>query len=693
VTAAPWWCRSLKVESNADERFGDAPNEPGGLKAEYQSTATKMAMPLKETPQAITVITRDALDARMSKDIFTALELSAGASEGGSVGAPGPFAGRGQFGHMYTLRGKNLRYYGGVLSDGYIASSFAKLDFSAYERIEVIKGPSGFYGQGSLGGFINLVRKKPENEFAAELSTQIGSYDTYRLEGDLTGALNTDKTAAGRVSIAYEDSGSFTDGLTHEMFQIAPSVEFQISDKTRALVQLLCRKDEYIASQGIPLQYENGRIDTFNIPRSFYFGVPGELSNDEVFDALIKVDHELSDSWLLSLFMQRNLSSRDVVFSNTGSQYYGSTYLYGIEHLSDYDRWAGEVRVEGAFKAFGQEHRALFGAQQTRTDLDILYTAVYLGIADSLYADNFADFGVLSSQEIPDNEYLDSTTEQKAIYAQSLLSLTDRTQLLINSRYDWVETTGSFLGSASDPLDKGALTARLSVTHKINENTSAYATVGESFDPADSTGKDGNVLDPTTGVGYELGVKSEWFNKKLGANIAVYRQDLDNRPIDDPDGGLFKISAGLHRTDGIELEIAGSPLPGWQVGVAADWSSNEFIDPDDPNYGQSLHGSTDKRFTLYTHYEFQKDALSGLGLGATFVSVGDRAMRNQTHLEGYERVDLNLSYRGIPDWDFSMLVRNVLDETYIEGTGGNPAVGSYFGSPRAALFEATYRFD
>jgi outer membrane receptor for ferric coprogen and ferric-rhodotorulic acid len=70
----------VKVQSTAKTRFGDAPAEPGGLKAEYQSTATKMAMPLKETPQAISVVTRYSMDVRQVRDVPNAIELATGVS-------------------------------------------------------------------------------------------------------------------------------------------------------------------------------------------------------------------------------------------------------------------------------------------------------------------------------------------------------------------------------------------------------------------------------------------------------------------------------------------------------------------------------------------------------------------------------------------------------------------------------------
>ncbi|HBR97481.1 MAG TPA: hypothetical protein DD979_08890 [Gammaproteobacteria bacterium] len=691
---------TMRVQSVAEPGFGDAPVEPGGLKADYQSAATKLALPLRDTPQAVTVVTRDALDARQVNDISTALELAAGASEGGGASAPGPFGGRGQFGAMYALRGQLLDYYGGILSDGVTLSSIAAFDFAAYERVEVMKGPSGFYGQGSLGGFINLVRKKPQQETQASVSLAAGSYDTYRFESDVTGALSKDKRARGRLTFAYEDAGSFIDGVSSDLLQVAPSVEYIIADNTRVLLQLLYQQEAFVPNQGLPLRVVGNRREPFDVPRSVFFGVPNKDSDIEVFDALFKLDHQLSDRWLASLILQGNTADRDIVFNNTVNVDGGYTYAFASKHISDYDLWSGELRLEVSFDAFGQEHKVLFGAENSHRKLDAIYSYVPIGVLES-YQANFADVGSVPTGAIPDTPWVSSDTKQKALYTQSVFSLHEKTQLLINARYSHVDTRGSFQEAPSNPIDEGVFTYRAGLTHTLSDNASVYTAFAESFEPLDSVDRNGNALDPTTGEGYEVGLKSEWFDNKLAANLAVYRQDQENLPITDPEDPNFTMSGGLHRTDGIELEITGSPMPGLTLAFAADWSDNEFRDPEDQNtYGMARETTADRRFSVHANYEIQGGRLAGLGFGGTFVSVGDRQFISygedgpfQSYLDGYERVDMHLSYDGLPNWDMSLLVRNVLDETYIESSSGATWNGSFFGSPRAALLKATYRFD
>ena len=178
-------------------RFGDAPKEEGGFKADYQKTATKMAMKIIDTPQAISAVTRDALDARMVNNIASAVELTPSISNNisATIIAPDMFGGYGKTSNAASIRGQAAD----TRIDGFEMAIFEGdddgMDMAAFERIEVVRGPSGFYGAGSLGGFINKVRKKPQAEFGANVSVQAGSYDTYRAEAGITGAINDDETS------------------------------------------------------------------------------------------------------------------------------------------------------------------------------------------------------------------------------------------------------------------------------------------------------------------------------------------------------------------------------------------------------------------------------------------------------------------------------------------------------------------
>jgi len=685
-------------------RFGDAPAEPGGFKAEYQTTATKMAMPLKETPQAISVVTRDLLDARQVKDLAAAVELTSSVSNSvdgaGVLTAPGMFGGQGQYQQRFVMRGQPVV----VRGDGFLIGD-TTVDLAAYERVEVVKGPSGFYGQGSLGGFINMVRNRPKVDTEVSLSLEAGSYDTYRTEADMTGSLSDDKNLSGRLSFVFEDSGSYVDSVNHQRVMFAPSLEAVINDRTRLLAQFIYQRDRFNANPGVPLQIEGNRLTL--VPgftdREKLYGRVGDESESEIIEILVRGDYEISDKWLASILLQKSKSNRDTVTPLYVSQYDGSLYFYGNRDKNQNDFWAGELRLQGEYDAFGETHQVLMGIEHSDQKITRVWGAAY--DPDTYYSplnlfdQNVTKQPVFGFADIPIEVDRDSYVEQSSFYAQTVLSLNDKAKLLIGGRYD--RTKESHIrrqdGGRNDfPEPDSAFTGKVGLSYAISQNITAYGVVAESFSPSYSLGIDG-PLDPIMGEGYELGLKTEWFDKKLGANLSVYRQDLTNRPLPDPDNDTYSIAAGLHRTQGIELEIIGSPYPGWTLSASYMLMDNEFLDPDDPNYGLSIDGSVDQQFAMYSQYEFQEGKFKGLGLGATFLHVGERNFINvesspyeQLSHEGYERVDLNLSYKAIPGWDINVLVRNVADEKYIESATGYYGAGNFFGSPRAVLLTASY---
>jgi len=679
--------------------------EPKGFKAEYQETATKMAMSLRETPQAISVVTRDSIDARQVTNLASALELTAGVSNnadtsGGLTATPGAFGGKSGFDQKFIIRSQ----IADIRTDGFKVTSGLGgddgVDLAAFERIEVVRGAPGLYGRGSLGGFINKVRKKPKAEFDADISVHAGSFDTYRAEADITGALDNDNKLLGQMAFAYDNSGAFTEEIENERLLLAPSFSAEISDKTNLLVHFLYQKDEFDPNPGIPVQLVGDRITIlpqFN-SRTELYGRPGEKSEIDQYQAALTLKHELSDRWLASLNLHYSERENDFIQSGYAYVSFGAVYFAGYKDKWERESWAGELRLEGTFDAFEQEHRVILGLEANEQEFTREFGKSYTGsIPLNSFVNSPNHYPNYSKSDLPITINRRTELENQAIYAQFMLSLSERTKLLAGARYDdsdeHFRSSGVFSNNANDKANNKKFTKRFGLTHKFNSNFSAYGIYSESFDPILGRARNG-PLDPQTGEGVEAGLKTEWFDKKLGINLAIFRQELDKIPLVDPVDNNYSISSGLHRTDGIELEINGSPYPGWTLGGAASWSDNEFLEADDPNFGLAINGSVDKQFSLYTNYEFQSGDLKGLGLGVTYINVGDRNFisGSQIYADGYDRFDLHVKYKASPNWDANLLVRNLTDETYLDSVNPQLWGGSYWGAPRAAMLTVNYNF-
>lgn len=692
---------AVKVEAQLQNPF-DRPPERAGLKADYQDSATKSSLSIRETPQAISVITRDSIEARQALDLNSALELAAGVSTAGKA-----FAGNSpRKGEGFVLRGQELDSNRDVRIDGFTAGGdHNNFDLAPFERVDVVKGPSSMlYGQGSLGGFINLLRKRPQAERSLQVSAQAGSYDTYRVEADAAGALNAAQTVLGQATLAYEDSGSFIDGVQSQRLVIAPGVQWNLSERTRLFADLIWQDDTFVASLGIPLRQDGNELKPPKIPRSFYFGVPsGDDSEASALHTTLRLEHELSDRWLTSLQLHH---SRNRLLGLADSYGYGfdedgNTPLYASWVGQQDESWAGELRVEGRFDAFGREHRLLAGAEKNRFDNLAWggYTAASIGSAN-IYDGSLAEAPRIDARSLPRAYDGRVNGSNEAAFAQVMFSVLDRTRVLLGARYDRARMKDVFNGESAtgdDIQDDKKLTGRVGLVQDFGDTLSAYAVYAQSFNPVLAMSRSG-VLEPETGEGYEAGLKGEWLDGRLGATLAVFRQELDNRPIPDPTNGPndgFQISSGLQRADGVEVEITGTPLPGWTLSLASSWLDAEYVDRLDPDYGKTPGGTIKRQTALYTSYELQGGALRGLGGGATLVSVGERIVLSGDNyvVGGYERLDLHAFYKGWQRWEVSLLLRNVTDETYVERVNSAYLYSHFFGSPRALLLRAQYRFD
>ncbi|MET0335160.1 MAG: TonB-dependent siderophore receptor [Rhizobacter sp.] len=694
---------TVRVTARRESDFGDVPPSTG-VKADTQASATKMAMPLRQTPQAVTVVTADAIANRQARDTTSALELSAGMVPSASSSVGGPFAGRGlESGEQFSLRGQDLHSGRDLRIDGFSVSA-SQFDLALFEGVEVIKGPASMlYGQGSVGGFINYVRKKPQADRSAVVATTAGSWDSYRAQVDATGAVDSNGVLRARVIGVKDKGGSFIDHVWTDRETLAPSVDVRIGNSTRVLLEALYQKDKFMPSHGIPLFVDGDKLRIPNIPRSRLTGLPSQdasWSEDVLVDA--KVDQEITDRWLATLVLNKARQRFSRYFDNYahgGLAANGDTNLYADRMQTTDNSWAGELRVSGRFDAFGREHQVLVGAETNKRSTDGLFGYAQVGTGN-IYTGDFTNVTGPLSRDLPVNPF-SATIRNRGVYGQVLLGVAERTKLLIGARRDRAEQ-----GTQADAETKSASTVRVALTQDLGKHFTAYTSYAESFSPVEATGWGGEVLDPERGRGYEAGLKGEWNDKQLLATLALYNLELDNRPVPDPDPSHpnASISSGLQRTRGLEIEIAGKPMAGVEISAGASWASSKYKDPNDGAYGLVPYGFIGRNAGVSASYEWGSGVLNGFKAGATYVYVGRRsfayygvptwvngATTDQLWFPGYDRIDLNFSYSAIKNWKISLQVRNLFDKVYIERMRDIES-NNYFGSPRAFQLRAEYTF-
>ena len=664
-----------------------------GFKAEFQSSATKTPLPIRQTPQSVSVVTQDSLEERQAQDLGQALETVAGVNQ---YSGTGPYAGKSPFGFdEVQIRGVTLDGALDIREDGFVSPTFfSQPDLAIYERVEAVKGPSSvLYGRGSAGGFINRVRKKPLPEVQVETTAEAGSFDHYRGEADVTGPMFESERLRGRLVAVYEDAGSFVDDVESERAVVAPSLEVDVTESTRLLLQGLYQKDRFIPNPGFPLQSDGNKFRAPNISRSLFVGVANEDKNEwEVFSGSAQVEQQLGENWLATVRLNKSAQNSPIDMDSYayGINANGDVNLYSAAFDFDTDTWSGEFKLDGKLEVFDRPTNVTFGLDHLDNERARTDAYAFLGTAN-IYDENF-DFPAQ-----PMTVSRDAVTHVKStgVYGQVMFEPIDRLHILVGGRHDWADS--SYIDNLADTEREKkdrAFTGRVGVTYDVLDNVSVYGLYAQSFSPVTAIGSGGEILDPEEGEIWEAGVKTEWLDGKLGANLAVFRIERTNVPIPEPGPGGDNVSGGLQRSHGVELELNGEPLPGWNVSSGGILLDSEFVEEDDPFHGSKPAGAADWQVGLFTSYELQDGPLKGLGLGGGLFAIGDRGVspfQPGIELDGYERVDLKAFYNGIEPFKIALQVRNLFDEKYVEGADRSGAYAQ-FGSPRAVLLTVSAKW-
>ncbi|KEH13944.1 hypothetical protein GY15_09510 [Delftia sp. 670] len=206
-----------------------------GFTAKRAISATKTDTPLIETPQAISVVTRDQFEAQGVQTLRQTTAYSAGV-------VSNYFDSRVD---SFSARGGNVSQYQDGLLRTYGTYNTSRPDPYTLERVEFLRGPSSvLYGQGSVGGVLNLTSKRPQAEALREVQVQVGSYGRKQIATDLTGAVTEDGQWLYRLVAVGRESGTQVDHVNDDRLVIAPSLTWRPSADTSLTLQALYQKDK-----------------------------------------------------------------------------------------------------------------------------------------------------------------------------------------------------------------------------------------------------------------------------------------------------------------------------------------------------------------------------------------------------------------------------------------------------------------
>ncbi|KQW72992.1 hypothetical protein ASE17_08530 [Phenylobacterium sp. Root77] len=681
-----------------------------GYAAKTTESAAKLPLSLRETPQSVTVITRERMDDFGLVTIANVLEQTTGITVQENDSNRVNFSSRGFSISNFQLDGVPTAYSSGNSVMG---------DTVLYDRVEVVRGATGLVtGSGDPSATVNLLRKAPTREFAGSVSALVGSWNRGRIEADVSGPIFADGRVRARVSGAFEDRESYIDFYEEKKKIGLAVIEADVTETT--LVRVGVDYTE-VTPKGTtwgttPLYFRDGSATSFD--RSYNAAARWSTWDRNSTNLYAVLEQELPGDWKFRAAVNKRDSE------STAKLYYGfggypdpnnGSGLTVADYFNVYEQeeTAFDVYASGPFQLFGRKHELVIGANGYDRDGTTLNDAV--DASKRPYAMTIPNIFTWDGR-IPEPVVLRYGTpasidhiKETGIYGALRFNPTDRLKVIVGARSSQYETksdrynlAGAYVRTAN-AYSEDKVTPYFGAIFDITSQISAYVSYSDLFKPQANKDKNNEQLAPVIGANYEGGLKAEFFDGQLYAAVVGFYVQQDNLAEVDPtvpdgfilpDGGTAYRAVTGAETRGFEAEITGQLTPRWRVAGGYTYAYTE-------NAAKVRINTLNPRniARIYTSYDLS-GPLEGLTIGGglnwqseifTAASIpvpGNTSapgtnpplLRVNVSQDSYVLANLMARYRFNEKLSATLNVDNLFDETYYRRVGFYN--GGYYGEPR-----------
>jgi catecholate siderophore receptor len=676
--------RTVTLEIHAQAESVDVRDD-----ARLSLSSTKYTQPLLDTPQTVTVISKEVMEEQGATTLRDVLKnvpgLTITAGEGGNPA-----------GDNLTLRGFSAR--NDIFIDGVRDISPQSRDPFNLEQVDVVKGPGSVYtGRGSTGGSINLLNKTPGLKRGFGGTLDFGSDATRRATADIN--LPVGDTIGFRLNMLAHHSGvAGRDVVEFDRWGVAPSVTFGLGKPTRLTVSYYKLKQDNISDYGIPwVPVTNNALVEFRdrpapVPRNTFYGLRDRdfenLNSDLV---TLKFEHDFNDALSLRNQLRYANSSRDSIatpprFANNNS----TAINRELRSWQTEDKvWDNQTDLVARFNTGSVEHALVTGADFTREN-NVRHTRTGPNMLTTLFNPNPDDVytGTITTSPIVG----DVTANSQAVYLFDTAKLGKKWELNGGLRWDRFDAEGiTTTGTPVSRVDK-MLSTRLGAVFKPLPQGAIYASYGTSLNPSLeglSYNTANTVIDPEKTYTIEAGSKWDFLGGRMLVSGAIFRVEKENaRTPGVSPGDPPQVLEGKQRVDGLELSVEGNLTRAWQVLAGYTFLDSTTSDSNVPaEIGKEMVNTPPNSFNLWSTYRLS----SGLhfGGGARFVDRRFGNTINTRVVDAYWTFDAMASYPLTNHIDLKLNLYNLTDKYYFDRIGGGHIVP---GPGRMAMVSTSFRF-
>lgn len=453
--------------------------------------------------------------------------------------------------------------------------------------------------------------------------------------------------------------------------------------------------DRETIDDGIPFT-SNG--EPFDVPRSRFLGEDfGELTQDQV-SVGYRLNHDFSENWSVrhtTQYLQYE-AERYYPFVNSVDEATGDVERVEYFAGDDFQRFFTNAEVRGRFDTGPIQHRLLFGLEYRYEFRDAEFQFLFGDLYDPINL--FDPVYTGEPYEIRPDFFRDDNADTIAAYVQDQIDLTPELKVLAGVRFDYFDQfrTTQNLDESREEFEQTdeAFTPRVGIVYQPIKPLSLYVSYTTSFSPsfASSVNTDGSEFEPEEGRQFEVGVKAD-LSDRLSLTLAAFDIRRQNVRTPDPDNSLLEVQTGEVASRGIELNLNGEILPGWNI-TAAYTYLDAFISEDNTDIEGNRPGNIpENQFSLWTTYEIQQGDLEGLSAGLGFFYVGDRPgdSANTFTLPDYFRTDAALFYKR-DNWQAQLNFENLFDIEYFTTSNYETRTSVNVGEPFAVSASFSINF-
>ncbi|MGC1329429.1 TonB-dependent siderophore receptor, partial [Pseudomonas sp.] len=535
-----------------------------GYKGAPATSTTKLGLTDKETPQAITTITRAQMDDYKINGIKDALRSAPSVTVEQSETDRTEFTSRGFDITTFEFDGMSMPFTQTML--------IGDQDMAEFEQVDVLHGANGLMsGTSNPSATVNFVRKRPTDTFQAQIDTSVGSWDNRRVDVDVSGPLTPTGNVRGRFIYAHDKGNSWLDQYSHERNVAAGLLAFDLSDADTLTVGFSQHNSDSNGSTWGNLPLVDGNNQPIHYSgRSTSVGQPWTYWNMHTQRAFAELKHDFGNGW------NGTLTATGITeYQNSSMLYVGDVTgdtadVYAGQTSSKAHEMIGEAKVSGPFSLFGREHQLTVGVNYGHTHEK---AREYDAVADS--GSYEASYAQILAGDLPKPAFIytgdydaeNYTDTQKSVFAATRFSLTDDLHWIAGARMISIDGSGDSYGADHSVRNHGKVTPYTGLVYDLTPQWSVYTSWTKIFNPQyDYLGLDGKPLQPLEGKSLEAGVKGALMDDRLKVQAAVFKTQQSNVPgASDDTSGHTLYATTDNKSHGVELEASGEALPGLDV--------------------------------------------------------------------------------------------------------------------------------